>query len=229
MVDVAESENASGRMTLGYDDVLRWIRAFAAEVGTNKEQLTELDAAVGDGDHGINMDRGMSAVVGKVDAAGQEKDIGALLKTVGMTLVSTVGGAAGPLYGTLFLQMGTAVSGKTELGPNDWAAALDAAVAGVQARGKAEPGDKTMIDALIPGRDALKSALAEGASFEDALRQSSDAAGQGTRDTIPLVARKGRASYLGERSAGHQDPGATSSHLLLEAAAETWGGPGQAG
>jgi dihydroxyacetone kinase-like protein len=222
MVDVAESENASGRMTLGYDDVLRWIRAFAAEVGTNKEQLTELDAAVGDGDHGINMDRGMSAVVGKVDAAGQEKDIGALLKTVGMTLVSTVGGAAGPLYGTLFLQMGTAVSGKTELGPNDWAAALDAAVAGVQARGKAEPGDKTMIDALIPGRDALKSALAEGASFEDALRQSSDAAGQGTRDTIPLVARKGRASYLGERSAGHQDPGATSSHLLLEAAAETW-------
>jgi phosphoenolpyruvate---glycerone phosphotransferase subunit DhaL len=222
MVDVAESENASGRMTLGYDDVLRWIRAFAAEVGTNKEQLTELDAAVGDGDHGINMDRGMSAVVGKVDAAGQEKDIGALLKTAGMTLVSTVGGAAGPLYGTLFLQMGTAVSGKTELGPNDWAAALDAAVAGVQARGKAEPGDKTMIDALIPGRDALKSALAEGASFEDALRQSSDAAGQGTRDTIPLVARKGRASYLGERSAGHQDPGATSSHLLLEAAAETW-------
>jgi dihydroxyacetone kinase-like protein len=222
MVDVAESENASGRMTLGYDDVLRWIRAFAAEVGTNKEQLTELDAAVGDGDHGINMDRGMSAVVGKVDAAGQEKDIGALLKTVGMTLVSTVGGAAGPLYGTLFLQMGTAVSGKTELGPNDWAAALDTAVAGVQARGKAEPGDKTMIDALIPGRDALKSALAEGASFEDALRQSSDAAGQGTRDTIPLVARKGRASYLGERSAGHQDPGATSSHLLLEAAAETW-------
>jgi dihydroxyacetone kinase-like protein len=222
LVDVAESENASGRMTLGYDDVLRWIRAFAAEVGTNKEQLTELDAAVGDGDHGINMDRGMSAVVGKVDAAGQEKDIGALLKTVGMTLVSTVGGAAGPLYGTLFLQMGTAVSGKTELGPDDWAAALDAAVAGVQARGKAEPGDKTMIDALIPGRDALKSALAEGARFEDALRQSADAAGQGMRETIPLVARKGRASYLGERSAGHQDPGATSSHLLLEAAAETW-------
>jgi dihydroxyacetone kinase-like protein len=222
MVDVAESENASGRMTLGYDDVLRWIRAFAAEVGTNKEQLTELDAAVGDGDHGINMDRGMSAVVGKVDAAGQEKDIGALLKTVGMTLVSTVGGAAGPLYGTLFLQMGTAVSGKTELGPDDWVASLDAAVAGVQARGKAEPGDKTMIDALNPGRDALKSALAEGASFEDALRQSADAAGQGMRETIPLVARKGRASYLGERSAGHQDPGATSSHLLLEAAAETW-------
>lgn len=224
MVDVAESEKASGRMSLGHDDVVRWIRAFAAEVGANKEQLTQLDAAVGDGDHGINMDRGMSAVLAKVDAASEEQDIGALLKTVGMTLVSTVGGAGGPLYGTLFLQMGTAVSGKDELGPDDWAAALEAGIAGVQARGKAEPGDKTMIDALIPGRDALKSALAEGASFEDALRQSADAAGQGMRDTVPLVARKGRASYLGERSAGHQDPGATSSHLLLEAAAETWGG-----
>jgi dihydroxyacetone kinase-like protein len=224
MVDVAESEKASGHMSLGHDDVVRWIRAFAAEVGANKEQLTQLDAAVGDGDHGINMDRGMSAVLAKLDAATEEQDIGALLKTVGMTLVSTVGGAGGPLYGTLFLQMGTAVSGKDELGPDDWAAALEAGIAGVQARGKAEPGDKTMIDALIPGRDALKSALAEGASFEDALRQSADAAGQGMRDTIPLVARKGRASYLGERSAGHQDPGATSSHLLLEAAAETWGG-----
>jgi len=221
---VAESEKASGRMSLGHDDVVRWIRAFAAEVSANKEQLTQLDAAVGDGDHGINMDRGMSAVLAKLDAATEEKDIGALLKTVGMTLVSTVGGAGGPLYGTLFLQMGTAVSGKDQLDPDDWAAALEAGIAGVQARGKAEPGDKTMIDALIPGRDALKSALAEGASFEDALRQSADAAGQGMRDTIPLVARKGRASYLGERSAGHQDPGATSSHLLLEAAAETWSG-----
>jgi dihydroxyacetone kinase-like protein len=229
MVDVAETEQASGNMSLGHDDVLRWIRAFAADVEANKEQLTQLDAAIGDGDHGINMQRGMSAVLGKVDASDEEQDIGALLKTVGMTLVSTVGGAGGPLYGTLFLQMGTAVSGKAELGPDDWANALDAAIAGVQARGKAESGDKTMIDALIPGRDALKAALAKGASFEDALRQSADAAGQGMRDTVPLVAKKGRASYLGERSAGHQDPGATSSHLLLEAAAETWGRPEQAG
>ena len=227
MVDVAETEKASGRMSLGHDDILRWIRAFAAEVEANKEQLTQLDSAIGDGDHGINMQRGMSAVLGKVDA-GEESDIGALLKTVGMTLVSTVGGAGGPLYGTLFMQMGMAVSGKEELSPDDWAAALEAAVTGVQARGKAEPGDKTMIDALIPCRDALKAALAEGATFEDALRQSADAADQGMRDTVPLVARKGRASYLGERSAGHQDPGATSSHLLLEAAAETWGRPGQA-
>ena len=209
-------------MQVSYDDVVRWIRGFAAEIGTNKEQLTELDSAIGDGDHGINMDRGMSAVIGKVDTADQDQDIGALLKTVGMTLVSTVGGAGGPLYGTLFMQMGTALPGKAVIGPDDWTAALDAAVSGVQARGKAEPGDKTMIDALIPARDALKSALVGGASFEDALRRSADAAGQGMRDTIPLVARKGRASYLGERSAGHQDPGATSSHLLLEAAAEAW-------
>ena len=229
MVGVAESEKASGRMSLGHDDVVRWIRAFAVEVEANKEQLTALDAAIGDGDHGINMERGMSAVLVKVDDAGEEQDIGALLKTVGMTLVSTVGGAGGPLYGTLFLQMGTVLAGRTELGSDDWAAALDAAITGVQARGKAEPTDKTMIDALIPGRDALKAALAEGATFEQALRRSADAAGQGMRDTVPLVARKGRASYLGERSAGHQDPGATSSHLLLEAAADAWGQPQQAG
>jgi dihydroxyacetone kinase-like protein len=198
------------------------LRRIAAVLREQRPYLTHLDSDIGDADHGTNMDRGFTAVLAKLDAATEEQDIGALLKTVGMTLVSTVGGAGGPLYGTLFLQMGTAVSDKDELGPDDWAAALEAGIAGVQARGKAEPGDKTMIDALIPGRDALKSALAEGASFEDALRQSADAAGQGMRDTIPLVARKGRASYLGERSAGHQDPGATSSHLLLEAAAETW-------
>lgn len=209
-------------MSVAYDDVLRWIRKFAAEVEANKEYLTQLDAAVGDGDHGINMQRGMSAVIAKVDTQAGEQDVGALLKTVGMTLVSTVGGAGGPLYGTLFLQMGTASAGKSELSPDDWAAALEAGIAGVQARGKAEPGDKTMIDALLPGRDALTTALGGGATFADALRQSAAAAEQGVQDTIPLVARKGRASYLGERSAGHQDPGATSSHLLLEAAAETW-------
>jgi phosphoenolpyruvate---glycerone phosphotransferase subunit DhaL len=209
-------------MSVSYDDVLRWVQRFAAEVEANKEYLTQLDAAVGDGDHGINMQRGMSAVVAKVDTQAGEQDVGALLKTVGMTLVSTVGGAGGPLYGTLFLQMGTATAGKSELSPDDWAAALEAGIAGVQARGKAEPGDKTMIDALLPGRDALTTALGGGATFADALRQSAAAAEQGMRDTIPLVARKGRASYLGERSAGHQDPGATSSYLLLEAAAETW-------
>jgi dihydroxyacetone kinase-like protein len=225
-VDSAPATKEQARVSVSYDDVVAWVRAFAADVEANKEYLTQLDAAVGDADHGINMNRGMSAVVGKLDEAADEKDVGALLKTVGMTLVSTVGGAGGPLYGTLFLQMGTAASGKSELGPDDWAAALEAGIKGVQARGKAEPGDKTMIDALLPGLEALRSALDGGASFEDALTASAEAAGQGMRDTIPLVARKGRASYLGERSAGHQDPGATSSHMLLETAAATWGGGG---
>jgi dihydroxyacetone kinase-like protein len=216
-------------VSVAYDDVLDWVRRFAAEVEANKEHLTQLDAAIGDADHGINMQRGMSAVLAKLDAEPGEQDVGTLLKTVGMTLVSTVGGAGGPLYGTLFLQMGMAASGKGELSPDDWAAALEAGIAGVQARGKAEPGDKTMIDALVPARDALKAALGGGATFADALRQSAAAAEQGVRDTVPLVARKGRASYLGERSAGHQDPGATSSHLLVEAAAETWGNSEEGG
>jgi phosphoenolpyruvate---glycerone phosphotransferase subunit DhaL len=213
-------------VSVGYDDVVAWVRAFGSDVEANKEYLTQLDAAVGDADHGINMTRGMTAVLGKLDEAG-DQDIGALLKTVGMTLVSTVGGAGGPLYGTLFLQMGTALTGKDELGPDDWAAALDAGIKGVQARGKAEPGDKTMLDALLPGLEAFKAATGDGASFEDALARSAEAAEQGMKDTIPLVAKKGRASYLGERSAGHQDPGATSSQLLLADAAATWGSPSE--
>jgi dihydroxyacetone kinase-like protein len=210
-------------VSLGHDDVVGWLRALAPGGAAKKEYLTQLDAAIGDGDHGINMNRGMSAVIAKVDADAGEQDVGAVLKTAGMTLVSTVGGAGGPLYGTLFLRMGTAVTGKGELSPDDWATALEAGVAGVQDRGKAELGDKTMIDALVPARDALKEALGGGATFADALRRSAAAAEQGMKGTTPLVARKGRASYLGERSAGHQDPGATSSHMLLEAAAETWG------
>jgi len=197
-----------------------WIRAFAATVAENKEYLTELDSAIGDADHGINMNRGMQAVLGKLDA-GEAADVGALLKTVGMTLVSTVGGASGPLYGTLFLQMGTSAAGKPDLSGDDWAAALAAGVAGVQRRGKAELGDKTMIDALVPGVEAVRSALAEGSALDEALRRSAEAAREGMTATIPLVARKGRASYLGERSADHQDPGATSSWLLLRTAAET--------
>jgi phosphoenolpyruvate---glycerone phosphotransferase subunit DhaL len=208
-------------MAVPYAQVLGWVEAFSSTVAENKEYLTRLDSAIGDADHGINIDRGMTAVQAKLDGL-EGDDIGALLKTVGMTLVSTVGGAGGPLYGTLFLQMGMATAGKTELEPEDWAAALDGAVKGVQMRGKAEPGDKTMIDALIPARDAFSAAVADGASFEEALRRSAQAAEEGMLATTPLVAKKGRASYLGERSAGHQDPGATSSYLLVRTAADTW-------
>jgi phosphoenolpyruvate---glycerone phosphotransferase subunit DhaL len=206
---------------VSYGQVSDWIRAFTAVVAENKEYLTELDSAIGDADHGINMNRGMQAVLGKLDA-GESDDIGALLKTVGMTLVSTVGGASGPLYGTLFLQMGTSAAGKSGLSGDDWADALAAGVAGVQRRGKAELGDKTMIDALVPAVEAVRSALADGSTMDEALRRSAEAAQEGMTATIPLVARKGRASYLGERSANHQDPGATSSWLLLRTAAETF-------
>jgi dihydroxyacetone kinase-like protein len=213
------------------EGVIAWLRAFAAAVAANREYLTDLDAAIGDADHGINMDRGMRAVLGKLPGAGEpegadepgelsQEGVGSLLKTVGMTLVSTVGGAAGPLFGTLFLEMGKAADGAAELTVAQWAAMLEAGVKGVQARGKAELGDKTMIDALVPAAQALNAAAAGGLSLADTLWGAAEAAEQGMKATIPLVARKGRASYLGERSAGHQDPGATSSWLLMQTAAE---------
>ena len=211
-------------MSVGHAEILAWIRAFAARIAESKEYLTELDSAIGDADHGINMDRGMQAVVSKLDGAAETGDPGQLLKTVGMTLISTVGGASGPLYGTLFMQAGTSLTGVVEIAGDDWADALDAAIAGVQKIGKAERGEKTMLDALIPGRDALRAALLEGASLVVAAQRCADAAEEGMVATIPLVATKGRASYLGERSAGHQDPGATSSHFLLRTAADTWNG-----
>jgi dihydroxyacetone kinase-like protein len=210
-------------VTVSYDQAVELVRSFADVVAKNKEYLTELDSAIGDADHGINMNRGMQAVVGKLDGV-PGGDIGAMFKAVGMALVSSVGGAGGPLYGTLFLQLGTKSAGKSELEPGDWAEMLDAAVDGVVARGKAKLEDKTMVDALIPARDAFRTALDEGSSFADALRRSAAAGEDGMKATIPLVARKGRASYLGERSAGHQDPGATSSFLLLKTVADTWAG-----
>jgi dihydroxyacetone kinase-like protein len=212
-------------LSVSYEEVLRMIRAFAAVVAENKSYFTELDSAIGDADHGINMDRGFQAVRGKLDGQGSS-DIGAIFKTVGMTLVSTVGGASGPLYGTLFLQLGVATAGKGALDAADWGVALDAGVQGVIARGKAEPQDKTMVDALIPGRDAYHQTLTDGGTFADALRRSASAAEEGMKATIPWVARKGRASNLGERSAGHQDPGATSSFLFLKTVADTWSGDG---
>ena len=203
------------------DDVLAWIVAVASTISDNNTYLTELDSAIGDADHGANMDRGFKAVINKMPEI-SDKDIGTIFKTVGMTLLSTVGGAGGPLYGTLFLQAGLKTAGKMELTLADWAEALEAALSGIIMRGKAEPGDKTMVDALTPAVAALKQALQETQPINTALVQSAEAAKKGMEATIPLVARKGRASYLGERSAGHQDPGATSSYMLLKAAADTW-------
>ncbi|MBM4424884.1 MAG: dihydroxyacetone kinase subunit L [Chloroflexi bacterium] len=210
-------------MPISRDAVLDWIKAYADAIAANKDYLTQLDSDIGDADHGVNMHRGFQAALTKLPGVA-DKDIGTILKTVGMTLVSTVGGAGGPLYGTLFMQMGAATPSKQELTLADWATALEAGINGVIMRGKAQLGDKTMVDALTPALAAIKEATANSASLSGALQQSAQAAEQGMKDTIPLVARKGRASYLGERSAGHQDPGATSSHLLLKTAADTWAG-----
>jgi dihydroxyacetone kinase-like protein len=212
-------------MTVSRDDVLQWLSNCARVIAEKRDYLIELDAAIGDADHGANMDRGFQAVLKKLPELA-DRDIGAIFKTAGMTLVSTVGGAGGPLYGTFFLQAGTIAAGKTELSLADWTAALEAAIRGVMARGKAAPGDKTMLDALLPALEALKKSANAGEELASALQASAEAAQQGMLATIPLVARKGRASYLGERSAGHQDPGATSSYLLLQAAADTWIRPG---
>ena len=208
-------------MTITRDDVINWLNECGRVIAENKDYLTQLDSAIGDADHGANMDRGFKAALAKLPAVA-DKDIGTLLKSVGMTLVQTVGGAGGPLYGTFFMQAGTTTANKMELTVADWAASLEAALNGVIARGKAQPGDKTMVDALTPAVNALKQAVTDGTDQNEALRRSASAAEQGMKDTIPLVARKGRASYLGERSAGHQDPGATSSYLLLKTAADVW-------
>lgn len=205
--------------------VAGWLRAFQADVAEHRERLTALDAAIGDADHGVNMDRGMRAVVANLDLTDGEAatDIGTTLRTAGMTLVSTVGGASGPLYGTFLLRMGVATAGRAELDGPAWVAAVEAGVQGIKDRGKAEVGDKTMLDALVPATAALRAAVDRDAPLTVALHDAAVAARQGARATIPLVARKGRASYLGERSAGHQDPGATSAYLLVACAAAMLG------
>jgi phosphoenolpyruvate---glycerone phosphotransferase subunit DhaL len=202
-------------------DVVAWIQLAADVFHGEKEHLTALDSAIGDADHGINMDRGFQAVLAKLPTFAQD-DVGAILKGTGMTLISTVGGASGPLYGSFFLQLGTATAGKADISVEDFAAALDNGVARVQGLGKAEPGDKTMLEALLPAQLAIHEAADAGDSPSEALAAGAAAAEEGMRATIPLVARKGRASYLGERSAGHQDPGAPSTHLPPKAAADAW-------
>jgi phosphoenolpyruvate---glycerone phosphotransferase subunit DhaL len=201
------------------DTVLDWMQRYAAKIKQQREELVRLDTAIGDGDHGTNMDRGMTNALERL-GADEQPDAGAVLKTVAMALVSKVGGAAGPLYGTLFLRMAAGLEGQAEIDLAGYAAAWRRGLEGVEARGKAEAGDKTMVDALIPAVEAL-----EGASeLDSGLREAAEGARRGMEATIPMVARKGRASYLGERSKDHQDPGATSSYYLHLTAAESLSG-----
>ena len=191
------------------------IKAIAGKMHDERDYLTELDNVIGDGDHGINLSRGFAEVEKKLDSA-PAPDCGALLKTVGMTLVSTVGGASGPLYGTAFMKGGAAVAGKNEVTPEDFVKILDTAIAGIQMRGKAVKGEKTMLDALIPAKEAIEAEIAAGGDIKTALDKGVKAAWDGVEFTKTIIATKGRASYLGERSIGHQDPGATSVTMLLE-------------
>jgi len=209
-------------MPITTEDTLRWLQQLAHVLHENRDYLTQLDSAIGDADHGINMDRGFKAVNDKLPGvAGM--DIGSMLKTVGTTLVSTVGGASGPLYGTAFLRAGMATSGKHELYEADVIVMLEAAFEGIKARGKAQPGEKTIVDALAPALAAAKEAEAQNLGLSELLRRASSAAETGMKGTIPMLATKGRASYLGERSIGHQDPGATSSWLILKTLADVCG------
>lgn len=204
---------------MGVENFANWLRDLASTLHENAAYLTELDSAIGDADHGSNMDRGFAAVVAVLDETSFES-VDELLKKAGMTLVSKVGGASGPLYGTFFLRFGTALAG-VEVTPESVGEALKAGVGGILQRGKAELGDKTMYDAWAPALEAYDGAVSGGSDLAGALAAAAEAAAKGRDATTPLVARKGRASYLGERSAGHQDPGATSTTLLLESAART--------
>lgn len=208
-------------MTLDVAWADRWTRLSAERIAAARDELTELDRQIGDGDHGENLDRGFRAVVAKLDgaAAGEQPpgQIGDVLKLVATTLMSSVGGASGPLYGTAYLRAAK-VTGLAELDAHGVVALLEGALEGITARGKAQLGEKTMVDAWQPAVDAAEGAADGGASTADVLAAAATAARAGAEATIPLVATKGRASYLGERSAGHQDPGATSTAILLEAA-----------
>ncbi|PMB23967.1 dihydroxyacetone kinase subunit DhaL [Fischerella thermalis] len=195
--------------------ILQWLQTFAIVVEENKDYLTELDAAIGDADHGINMERGFKKVVTQLPTVA-DKDIASILKMVSMTLISTVGGASGPLYGTLFLRASAVVADKQELSDQDMLAILQAGLDGVVGRGKAQLGDKTMVDALSPAVTVFGQAVAAGENILSAMQKAVAAAEKGMQDTTPMQAKKGRASYLGERSVGHQDPGATSVYLMLQ-------------
>jgi phosphoenolpyruvate---glycerone phosphotransferase subunit DhaL len=198
------------------------VREMAAAMEENRRYLTKLDSEIGDGDHGNNMHRGFQAAFERLEGADLSTPAD-VLKAVSMALISKVGGAAGPLYGTAFLRASSALGDKEEVSAEDAAGALEAALGGVKQRGKAEVGDKTIIDALEPAVEAAKEAAGEG-SVSGVFRAAAEAAKEGAESTVPLTARRGRASYLGGRAEGHQDPGATSTYLLLDAAARTMEG-----
>jgi len=195
---------------------------MAAAMEEHRKHLTQLDSAVGDGDHGNNMHRGFQAALERLEGTDPQTPSDAL-KAVSMALVNKVGGAAGPLYGTAFLRASTALSSKEDLSPEDVAGALEAALGGIKQRGKAEVGDKTIVDALEPAVEAAKEASTSGGGAGEVFREAAEAAEEGAEATVPLTARRGRASYLGPRSAGHMDPGARSTYLLLDAAARALG------
>lgn len=201
------------------EEILQWLEALAKIFNESKDYLTELDAAIGDADHGINMNRGFQKVLEKLPTVA-DKDIGIILKTVSMTLISSVGGASGPLYGTFFLKASATATGKQELTSEELGKLLQAGVEGVIQRGKASLGDKTMLDALSPAVERYNQAIATGDTIKEALLKTVSTAETELKNTIPLIAKKGRASYLGQRSAGHQDPGATSCYLMLKALLE---------
>lgn len=195
--------------------IIEWIENCARIMAENKDYLTELDSPIGDADHGINMNRGFKKVMEKLPTV-TDKDIGIILKTVSMTLISTVGGSSGPLYGTFFLKASTIANKKEELNAEELGALLKAGLDGVIQRGKTKLEDKTMVDALSPAVIKYQQAITEGNDMIEAMKKAIISAEEGMKKTIPLIARKGRASYLGERSIGHQDPGATSSYLILK-------------
>ncbi len=196
------------------------LRRICQVLHDQRQYLTDLDSPVGDADHGINMDRGFTAVLPKLETV-EGQEAGAILKLVASTLISTVGGASGPLYGTAFLRAGAALAGKQSVSLDDCVTALGAAVQGIRDRGKATTGEKTMLDALVPAEEALAAAARDGLGLREAFALAATAAEEGAKATIPMLATKGRASYLGERSIGHQDAGATSSALMLRAVADT--------
>jgi dihydroxyacetone kinase-like protein len=206
---------------VGRDEVLAWLRALRRVYAEHRDWLTQLDAAIGDADHGVNMDRGFAALEAELEK-NAPGDLRAALQTAAACLIRTVGGAAGPLYGTFFLRAAAACAGKAALEAPDVVAMFEAGVAGIAQRGKAALGDKTMLDALLPAVEAMRRGLADGGGLGDALAAGALAAEEGMRSTIPMQARKGRASYLGPRSSGHQDPGATSAWLLVRTAAAVW-------